>query len=83
MEVLSILDQFNQSEAAAFGRNGTLDRIIAARSESYINPDTGRLDAPGLGNDMDKVRADQTRRTEAISESLNNRRQRQLDRPDR
>ena len=80
MEVLSILDQFNQSEAAAFGRNGTLDRIIAARSESYINPATGRLDAPGLGNDMDKVRADQTRRTEAISESLTNRRQRQLDR---
>lgn len=80
MEVLSILDQFNQSEAAAFGRNGTLDRIIAARAESYINPDTGRLDAPGLGNDMARVKADQMRRTEAISESLANRRLRQMDR---
>lgn len=80
MEILSILDQFNQSEAAALDHNGTLDRIIAARAESYINPDIGRLDAPGLGNDMNKVRADQTRRTEAISESLTNRRQRQLDR---
>ncbi len=69
-EILGIIDQFNQSEAAALGRNGTLDLIIKARSESYIDPDTGELDAPGLGNNMPQVIQDQTRRMEAIAESM-------------
>ncbi|MEM6254828.1 MAG: M23 family metallopeptidase [Cyanobacteria bacterium P01_D01_bin.156] len=73
VELLSIIDQYNQSPAAALGRNGTLDRIIDARAKSYINPDTGRLDAPGLGNTMPNVVRDQTRRTEAIADSLDQR----------
>lgn len=73
VELLSIIDQYNQAPAAALGRNGTLDRIIDARAKSYINPDTGRLDAPGLGNTMPNVIRDQTRRTEAIADSLEQR----------
>jgi hypothetical protein len=70
IEILSVLDQYNQAPEAALGSNGTLDRIIEARAESYKNPETGRLDAPGLGNDMTQVRADQARRTGAIAQAL-------------
>lgn len=74
VELLSILDQYNQAPAAALGRNGTLDRIIEARAKSYIDPDTGKLDAPGLGNTMPNVVQDQTRRTNAIADALHQRR---------
>lgn len=74
IEMLSFLDQFNQSEEAALGSAGTLDRIIEARAQSYIDPATQQLNAPGLGNDITRVRADQQRRTEAIAQSLQKRR---------
>lgn len=64
------LDLWNQSPAAGSSfvshlpsATPTGQQIIEARSKSYINPATGRLDAPGLGNDPDQVRGDQTRRT--------------------
>lgn len=70
---IAALDLFNQSEAA--GRDfvkqlptatPTKEQIITARSQTYINPATGQLDAPGLGNNEREVKADQTRRTEAL-----------------
>lgn len=44
--------------------------IIDARSHSFINPSTGALDVPGLGNSMDRVQDDQTRRTDEVLEQL-------------
>ena len=45
-------------------------QIVAARSQSFIDPATGALDAPGLGNDMSRVQYDQTRRTNELLEQL-------------
>ena len=36
--------------------------VIVARSKSYIVPETQKLNAPGLGNDMNNVVNDQARR---------------------
>ena len=74
------LDLFNQSPEAAVDfvehlptANPTEAQIIEARSRSYVNPVTGRLDAPGLGNDAQQVEADQARRTGEVVESLQRR----------
>ena len=74
------LDLFNQSPEAATDfvehlstANPTEAQIIEARSRSYVNPATGRLDAPGLGNDAQQVEADQARRTGEVVESLQRR----------
>jgi hypothetical protein len=40
----------------------TPEVIGRLRAESYINPRTGRLEASGFNNDMNRLRADQTRR---------------------
>jgi len=45
--------------------------IIDARSRSFVDPETGRLDAPGLGNSEENVRHDQTRRTDEVLEQVN------------
>ena len=59
-------------------------QIIEARSRSYIDPSTGRLDAPGLGNSPSKVEADQARRTDEVLRQLEPTQQRQrLDQLDR
>ena len=70
---LSALDLFTQSESAAgdFVRHlntssPTRQEIKQARAASYIDPETGQLDAPGLDNDMLVVESDQSRRTEAV-----------------
>ena len=64
------LDLWNQSPAAgeSFVDNlpnaePSAEEIVTARSASYVSPATGRLDAPGLGNDPSRVQADQARRT--------------------
>ena len=79
------LDLWNQSPEAAGdfiyhlpSPTPTTAEIIKARSQSYIDPQTGELDAPGLG-DSDAVRVDQTRRTEEVENALQQRRWRQLD----
>ena len=54
--------------------NPTSEQIVKARSRSYVDPATGKLDAPGLGNDPARVEADQARRTEAVNESIQKRR---------
>ncbi|MGB3739270.1 MAG: hypothetical protein WA948_07945, partial [Pontixanthobacter sp.] len=64
------LDLWNQSPKAGNDFIHHLPRpapseaeIIEARSKSYVNPATGQLDAPGLGNDAGQVEEDQARRT--------------------
>jgi len=70
--LLTALDLWNQAPLAGqdFVRllpthDPTPEQIIEARSQSFIEPDTGALNAPGLGNSMPKVREDQQRRTDA------------------
>ena len=79
------LDLWNQSPEAGedFVRHlpsatPTNEQTIAARSAAYVDPQTGRLDAPGLG-DRRAVRADQQRRTSAVEQSLQQRRLKQLE----
>jgi peptidoglycan hydrolase-like protein with peptidoglycan-binding domain len=46
-----------------------IDAVTAWRAESY-RTDSGQLDAPGLGNSMTRVRADQGRRAAAVAQGL-------------
>ena len=59
--------------------NPTNAQIVQARSRSYLDPSTGKLDAPGLGNDPAKVEADQERRTDEVLIQLQQHRLNQLD----
>jgi murein DD-endopeptidase MepM/ murein hydrolase activator NlpD len=74
--LIAVLDGHTQSPAAAADFVGHLpsakpnkDQIIEARSQSFIGPNG--LNAPGLGNSMERVKADQTRRVDALMEQLN------------
>ena len=59
-------------------------QIVEARSRSYIDPPTGKLDAPGLGNSPAQVEADQARRTDEVMTQLKKTQpQRRLDQLDR
>lgn len=76
--LISVLDAHTQSPLAADSFINNLPtakpnpaQIIDARSQSFINPATGALEAPGLGNSMENVKADQTRRTNEILEQIN------------
>lgn len=80
VEKLNAIDLANQAPLAAMGEGAFVDRLkecrrdlICARSRSYLDPRTGRLDAPGLGNNMFRVEEDQRRRAAAIDEVLNRR----------
>ena len=71
------LDLWNQSPRAgeSFVDNlpsaqPSTSQIIAARTRSYVDPSTGQLDAPGLGNNSAQVAADQTRRTDEVLQQL-------------
>ncbi|MBD2232142.1 hypothetical protein [Phormidium tenue] len=80
-ETLNGLDLANQSPLAAIGRVGYIERlaeakangyegseaILVARTRSYINPNTGRWNAPGLGNTEPSIRRDQQRRAHAVA----------------
>lgn len=79
-ELLNGLDLANQAPAAALDR-GYLhwlkearqagmtgqEAILWARVRSFLDPDTQRWNAPGLGNNIDHITADQSRRMEAIA----------------
>jgi hypothetical protein len=83
-ETLNGLDLANQSPLASIGRVGYIERlveaknngyegyeaILVARTRSYINPRTGRWNAPGLGNTEPKIRRDQKRRADAIAKAI-------------
>lgn len=71
------LDLWNQSPQAGESfvahlpsARPTGEQIINARTQSYIDPATGRLDAPGLGNSPAEVEADQARRTGEVLHQL-------------
>ena len=71
------LDLWNQSPQAGESFVNHLptsapstSQIIAARTGSYVDPTTGQLDAPGLGNHSAQVEADQARRTDAVLRQL-------------
>jgi hypothetical protein len=83
-EKMNGIDLANQAPAAAIDQGGYVDwladakqkglkgadAILYARTNSYINPKTGRLNAPGLGNNWGRVEQDQARRMGEISEAL-------------
>ena len=71
------LDLWNQSPQAGESfvnhlpsAKPSTTQIIAARSRSYVDPSTGKLDAPGLGNRSAQVAADQARRTDEVLHQL-------------
>ncbi|MGD1853225.1 MAG: hypothetical protein ACFB2W_03150 [Leptolyngbyaceae cyanobacterium] len=84
-EVLNGLDLANQSPKAALERGGYIDRlaqakekgipdsdaIVWARTYAYLDPDTQRWNAPGLGNTLPSIQRDQTRRHDAITRAFN------------
>jgi hypothetical protein len=79
-ELLNGLDLANQAPLAALDR-GYLDwlkqarergkpgpeAILWARVRSFIDPDTQQWNAPGLGNNIHQITADQQRRMDAIA----------------
>lgn len=83
-ETLNGLDLANQSPLAAIGRVGYVERlaeakanghagaeaILVARTRAYINPKTGRWNAPGLGNTEASIRRDQKRRADAVARAI-------------
>jgi len=83
-EKLNAIDLANQAPAAALSRGGYLDRlqearqmgltdweaISWARTRSYIDPDTRQWNAPGLGNTVESITADQERRMMAIARAV-------------
>jgi hypothetical protein len=74
-------DCFVQSEIACIGRKGFIDLASAGcrrgkggflewRYQAYFDPKTGKLDAPGFGNNPDRLKADQLRRIGEVSGAL-------------
>lgn len=71
------LDLWNQSELAGYDlvkllptHDPTPAQLTEARAQTYIDPATGRLDAPGLGNTWSAVVVDQERRVGAALHAL-------------
>ncbi|MEO0431897.1 MAG: hypothetical protein AAF151_09390 [Cyanobacteria bacterium J06656_5] len=83
-EVLNALDLANQSPRAALERGGYIDRlaqarqkglkndraIVWARTHAYLDPETQRWNAPGLGNTLSSIQRDQNRRHQAITQAF-------------
>jgi hypothetical protein len=76
---LCACDVYTQSEAACLAEGGFLDQIFVNanysatigniadwRLQSYYDPETGKLDAPGFGNHSGRLLLDQKRRCEAV-----------------
>jgi len=83
-DLLNGIDLANQAPEAALDHGGYLDRLQEARSQgltgetaivwartyAFIEPKTGRWNAPGLGNDRELIWRDQKRRAQAIAAAL-------------
>jgi hypothetical protein len=83
-EKLNGIDLANQAPLAALGQQGYIDWLAVAKSEgkpetdavlsarvrSFINPQTQRWDAPGLGNSEARITQDQARRMQAIERAI-------------
>ncbi|NEQ53086.1 MAG: hypothetical protein F6K11_23595 [Leptolyngbya sp. SIO3F4] len=83
LEELNGIDLANQAPLAALDRGyidwlyeakqmpmNDMERIRWARTRAFINPDTGYFDAPGLGNQLDSIYWDQSRRLGQIEKVL-------------
>ncbi|ESA35710.1 hypothetical protein N836_10615 [Leptolyngbya sp. Heron Island J] len=83
-EELNGIDLANQAPLAALDRGyidwlaiakqqpmAERDRIIWARTRAFLDPDSGRWDAPGLGNTLNSIRWDQARRQQAVQQATN------------
>ena len=83
-ELLNGIDLANQAPLAALDRGGYIDwlqeaqalgmtgaeAIVWARTRSFIDPDTQRWNAPGLGNNIYSIAHDQERRADAIARAM-------------
>ena len=82
-EELNGIDLANQAPLAALDRGyidwlaiarqqpmSEADRIIWARTRAFLDPDSGRWNAPGLGNTLNSIRWDQARRQQAVQQVL-------------
>lgn len=83
-ELLNGIDLANQAPLAALDRGGYIDwlkeahklgmtgseAIVWARTRSFIDPDTQRWNAPGLGNNVYSISHDQERRANAIARAI-------------
>lgn len=83
-EKLNGLDLANQSPRAALSQGGYIDRlhearekglqnedaILWARTRAFLDPNTNRWNAPGLGNTTERITADQSRRLRAVAQSI-------------
>jgi len=84
--LLTALDLWNQAPAAGQDfvkhlptHDPSPEQIVEARAQSFVEPATGALNAPGLGNSWSGVRTDQRRRTEEALETLHYLRRENLD----
>lgn len=83
-EALNGIDLANQAPTAALGRGNYIDwlaqarqqgmqgaeAITWARTRAFLDPDTQRWNAPGLGNNVHSISRDQERRMLAIAKAL-------------
>lgn len=83
-ETLNGIDLANQSPRAALSRGGYIDRlkqardmglqntdaVLWARTRAFLDPDTSRWNAPGLGNNVHSITSDQDRRLRAIARAI-------------
>ena len=82
-EELNGIDLANQAPLAALDRGyidwlaiarqtsmTERDRILWARTRAFLDPDSGRWNAPGLGNTLDSIRWDQARRQQAVQQAI-------------
>ncbi|MBD2460021.1 hypothetical protein H6G89_03090 [Oscillatoria sp. FACHB-1407] len=82
-EELNGIDLANQSPAAALDRGYIIwlntarhmgltgsDAVLWARTRSYLDPDSGRWSAPGLGNNIHSITQDQERRMNAVNRAI-------------
>ncbi|MEP0871662.1 hypothetical protein NDA01_17765 [Trichocoleus desertorum AS-A10] len=83
-EELNAIDLANQAPLAALDRGGYIDwleaahkmglrgseAVLWARTRSFLNPNTGQWNAPGLGNNVYSISSDQERRQQAIAKAI-------------
>lgn len=84
-ELLNGIDLANQAPQAALDR-GYIDwlataktmglqgeeAILWARTRAFLDPESGRWNAPGLGNSVQSITRDQARRQQAIAQVIQN-----------
>ena len=82
-EELNGLDLANQAPLAALDRGYIVwlqqarelhlpetEAVLWARTRSFLDPDTGTWNAPGLGNNVQDISRDQARRQQAIAKAI-------------